>query len=817
MVANKTYYWRIDEKNAGGTTTGNVWSFTTIVRRTLTSSSTTGGDVTTPGEGAFSYDNGTNASIIATADAHYHFVNWTGTGVTAGKVASPTSASTTITMDGDYTVVANFAIDTFTLDYTAGTNGSLTGNTAQVVNYGANGTAVTAVPNIGYHFVKWSDDSTANPRTDTGVTANIAVTATFTQNVYTLTINKVGNGTVTTDKSAPYHYGDVVTLGATADLGWTFAGFDPGAVITMNSDKTVTATFTQNVYTLTINKVGNGTVTTDKSAPYHYGDVVTLGATADLGWTFAGFDPGAVITMNSDKTVTATFTQNVYTLTINKVGSGTVTADKSAPYHYGDVVTLSATADLGWTFAGFDPGAVITMNSDKTVTATFTQNVYTLTINKVGSGTVTTDKSAPYHYGDVVTLGATADLGWTFAGFNPGAVVTMDDNKTVTATFTQNVYTLTINKVGSGTVTADKSAPYHYGDVVTLGATADLGWTFAGFDPGAVITMNSDKTVTATFTINQMTISGHITKPDANIPAVGVFIEANNGGNSATTDVNGYYQLTVAYGWSGNVALSKTGYIFEPNGREYINVTANQNDNYIVRLKTFIISGHAVDAVTHEPLADVLVTPDNDGGPFTTKYYGGGHDTTDANGYYEVVVNYNWSGNVVPSKYAYAFMPSSITYANVTEDKAAEENYAGTLLTYKISGHIKNACQVPIKGVLVAANNGGSSAITDVNGFYEVWVSYNWSGTVTPGNKPHYTFEPAGIEYVNVLENKTGQDYAATNIYDLDCDGYIDYGDIVVISENWLRTGPNIPGDFDKNNTVNFLDFAEFATVWQDN
>jgi hypothetical protein len=417
----------------------------------------------------------------------------------------------------------------------------------------------------------------------------------------------------------------------------------------------------------------------------------------------------------------------------------------------------------------------------------------------------------------VVTLGATADLGWTFAGFNPGAVVTMDDNKTVTATFTQNVYTLTINKVGSGTVTADKSAPYHYGDVVTLGATADLGWTFAGFDPGAVITMNSDKTVTATFTINQMTISGHITKPDANIPAVGVFIEANNGGNSATTDVNGYYQLTVAYGWSGNVALSKTGYIFEPNGREYINVTANQNDNYIVRLKTFIISGHAVDAVTHEPLADVLVTPDNDGGPFTTKYYGGGHDTTDANGYYEVVVNYNWSGNVVPSKYAYAFMPSSITYANVTEDKAAEENYAGTLLTYKISGHIKNACQVPIKGVLVAANNGGSSAITDVNGFYEVWVSYNWSGTVTPGNKPHYTFEPAGIEYVNVLENKTGQDYAATNIYDLDCDGYIDYGDIVVISENWLRTGPNIPGDFDKNNTVNFLDFAEFATVWQDN
>ncbi|MHC4740110.1 MAG: hypothetical protein ACYS9Y_14470, partial [Planctomycetota bacterium] len=31
MTNDTTYYWRIDEVNAGGTTTGNVWSFTTIV------------------------------------------------------------------------------------------------------------------------------------------------------------------------------------------------------------------------------------------------------------------------------------------------------------------------------------------------------------------------------------------------------------------------------------------------------------------------------------------------------------------------------------------------------------------------------------------------------------------------------------------------------------------------------------------------------------------------------------------------------------------------------------------------------------------
>ena len=50
------------------------------------------------------------------------------------------------------------------------------------MNSGANGNAVTALPDGGYHFVQWSDGSTANPRTDTNVTANVSVTASFAAN-----------------------------------------------------------------------------------------------------------------------------------------------------------------------------------------------------------------------------------------------------------------------------------------------------------------------------------------------------------------------------------------------------------------------------------------------------------------------------------------------------------------------------------------------------------------------------------------------------------------------------------------------------------
>ena len=71
-------------------------------------------------------------------------------------------------------MTANFAINTYTLTYTAGANGT------HHRDHPADGElrrraarAVTAVPDTGYHFVNWSDASTANPRTDTNVTANV--------------------------------------------------------------------------------------------------------------------------------------------------------------------------------------------------------------------------------------------------------------------------------------------------------------------------------------------------------------------------------------------------------------------------------------------------------------------------------------------------------------------------------------------------------------------------------------------------------------------------------------------------------------------
>jgi hypothetical protein len=146
---------------------------------------------------------------------------------------------------------------------------------------------------------------------------------------------------------------------------------------------------------LTVNIVGNGLVTpTVGTHDYISGTVVPITATANTGSIFAGWSgalSGSVnptsITMTGNKTVTATFNLipiTYYTLTVTTTGTGSGTVIKlpaQISYTAGTVVTLTATANTGSTFAGWS-GAVsgltspvtVRMTANKIVTATFQVN-----------------------------------------------------------------------------------------------------------------------------------------------------------------------------------------------------------------------------------------------------------------------------------------------------------------------------------------------------------------------------------------------------------------------------------------------------------
>jgi len=75
-------------------------------QNSLTVSGTEGGEVIIPGEGTFTYDTGTAVDLVAVAEEGYYFVNWSGD---VGTVASVFAATTTVTMDANYSIIASFA------------------------------------------------------------------------------------------------------------------------------------------------------------------------------------------------------------------------------------------------------------------------------------------------------------------------------------------------------------------------------------------------------------------------------------------------------------------------------------------------------------------------------------------------------------------------------------------------------------------------------------------------------------------------------------------------------------------------------------
>jgi len=115
------------------------------------------GSVIMPGEGTFTYDHGTIVDLVTVPDSGYQFINWTGD---TGAIADPNSANTTITMNGDYTITANFEPIQHTLTISSSAGGSVItpGEGTFTYDYGT-GVNLIATPDSGYQFVNWTGDT----------------------------------------------------------------------------------------------------------------------------------------------------------------------------------------------------------------------------------------------------------------------------------------------------------------------------------------------------------------------------------------------------------------------------------------------------------------------------------------------------------------------------------------------------------------------------------------------------------------------------------------------------------------------------------
>ena len=298
----------------------------------LTISSTEGGSVTEPGEGMFTYDEGTVVGLVATPGAGYRFVNWTGD---VSTVANVTAGTTTIRINGDYSISANF-VRRYTLTVTSATGGAVTAPGEGIFAYDA-GTVVSllATPVSGYRFANWTGDVGAIKNTNAASTTitmrgNYSITANFEAIApwvpptvqYGLIISPSSGGSVTSPGVGIFTYGagTVVNLVATPASGYRFANWTGGVgtianvyaastTIAMNGDYFIIANFEEvpppQLYP---------TVTTQAAT-----DITTSSTRLNMSYTVGDFSPVEVCYAYKKSTDPAWS----YTAWVSKTADGT--------------------------------------------------------------------------------------------------------------------------------------------------------------------------------------------------------------------------------------------------------------------------------------------------------------------------------------------------------------------------------------------------------------------------------------------------------------------------------------------------------------
>ena len=543
-------------------------------------------------------------------------------GSSVGAVSSYTFEDVT----SNHTITASFAINTYTLSYTAGTGGTLTGDVLQVVSYGGSGTAVTAVANPGYHFVNWSDGYLNATRTDTNVTADISVTANFEENAtvtYTITASAGENGSIAPSGAVTVNEGASQTFNITPAEGYHIAdimvdGTSVGIVSTYTfnnviADHTIAASFAIDTYTISATASVGGSITPSGAVVVNWGVNQTFTITPVAGYHIAdvvvdGLSVGAVstytfYTVTANHVIAASFAIDTYTITASAGDNGSITPSGVVTVNSGESESFAISPATGYHIAdvlvdGVSVGAVSTyifndVTANHTITASFAINTYTITASADENGSITPSGAVVVNSGASQTFAITPVAGYHVAdvlvdGSSMGGITsyTFNDvttNHTIAASFAINTYTLTYTAGTGGTLSgAAVQNVDHGGNGTAVTAVANPGYHFVDWSDGVTTATRTDTNIMA-----DISVTAHFaeTSTSRSIPLVVgwnlVSFDlhlANSEISTVLSDISGHYDLVYAYDSTGAHATSGNWMKYDPTGPGYQNTLSSLDE-----------------------------------------------------------------------------------------------------------------------------------------------------------------------------------------------------------------------------------------------
>lgn len=338
------------------------------------------------------YDGEPSSAVTAVPDEGYVFVAWSDGYKKATRTDKDLLENTALT--------ATFALapaTTVTLTYSAGANGSLTGDLEQVIPIGGSGSAVTAIPDDGYSFVNWDDDYSDAERIDVNVVADITVEAQFAEGTLYV-VNWMGgdHGMVKSEGSSLLQHMltsilpagvDATAVTAVADAGWRFSRWDDDVMTAQRIDRNILAAAThtalyvedaeESAYTLTYSAGAGGSISGIASQTVDPGGNGTrITAVPAAGYIFDSWSddypaPSRVATnVHDDLSVTASFVLKGHVVAYYTCRHGTLTGTARQNVAHGSSGSeVTAVPKSGYHFTKWSDGVLTASRTETNVVA----------------------------------------------------------------------------------------------------------------------------------------------------------------------------------------------------------------------------------------------------------------------------------------------------------------------------------------------------------------------------------------------------------------------------------------------------------------
>ncbi len=485
--------------------------------------------------GSDSYPVDGDATVTATPNPGWRFVHWE----EGGEIVS-VEPDFTLTMNVNHSLVAKFAPSlpqwTITASAAPAEGGTVSGGGA----YDDGGSVtLTASPNAGFAFVNWTEGGaqvsnsasyTFTATADRTLTANFAAVPVYT---ISTAASPVDGGS--TSGGGSHAQGASVTVSAMAAAGYVFVNWTQGAnplssspnyTFVVSADRTLVANFTVDTGLRTISTSSNPSAggTTSGAGTYAAGAECTVTATPNANYMFKRWqENGSTVnnsqsytfTVSANRSLTARFAR-IYPVTTSSNPSAGGTTSVSGSFEDGDDVTVTATANPGYTFVNWTEGGVevsasttysFEANPARNLVANFSgsgPDMWTLAVNASPADGGTVSGGGSFEGGSDVTVSAVPAAGyqflrWTEAGVEVSTALsytfTLAGNLTLTAVFvplpsgvhfdfdTGAIHTapgtpLPLDQMSAG-ITGNFSTPEEGG--FTVGSAATTGYTLSGF------------------------------------------------------------------------------------------------------------------------------------------------------------------------------------------------------------------------------------------------------------------------------------------------------------------------------------------------